>query len=85
MAISKKQSWPPIRAQQEARNIDKPSLKRLCSDTRVEIRETKGKIVVEEHQVIGFLEVLDRRRYKVELVKGSPEPFKAASRQKLTR
>jgi len=74
-----------IRAQQEATNIHKRSLKRLCVDTRVEIHEAKGKMVVRDDHVIGFLEVLDRRRYKVELVKGSPEPFKAASRRRLAR
>jgi hypothetical protein len=32
---------------------------------------------------MGFLEVLDRRRYELELVKGQPERFKAESRTKL--
>jgi hypothetical protein len=32
---------------------------------------------------MGLLEVLDRRRYEVELVKDSPERFKAASRRKI--
>ncbi len=30
--------------------------------------------------VMGFLEVLDRRRYELELVGGHPERFKAGSR-----
>jgi hypothetical protein len=32
---------------------------------------------------MDFLEVLDRRRYELELVKGSPEQYKAASRRKI--
>jgi len=36
-----------------------------------------------ESSVMGFLEVLDRRRYRVELVKGSGERFKAGSRRKI--
>src|SRR5262249_38572231 len=72
-----------IRSQGEANNIDKSSLKRLCKRTNVDIREANGRIHIDEDQVLGFLEVLDRRRYEVELVRGSPERFKAASRQKL--
>ncbi len=32
---------------------------------------------------MGFLEVLDRRRYEVQLVKNSPEHFRAGSRTKI--
>ena len=72
-----------IHAQKAAKNIDKRSLKKLCKATGVEVQDADGKITVEKDQVMGFLEVLDRRRYELELVKGSPERFKAASRRKL--
>jgi hypothetical protein len=72
-----------IRGQKETTNIDKQAFKKLCKDTGVEIHESQGKIAVREDHVMGFLEVLDRRRYELELVKGSPERFKAASRRKL--
>jgi hypothetical protein len=72
-----------IRAQDGTKNIDRRSLKDLCKATGVEIHETDGKIAVEEDQIIGFLEVLDRRRYEVALIKNSPERFRAASRRKL--
>jgi hypothetical protein len=72
-----------IRAQKETKGIDKTALKKLCRDTGVAVKESKGKIAVEEDQVMGFLEVLDRRRYELELVKGSRERFKAASRRKI--
>jgi hypothetical protein len=42
-------------------------------------------IVVPKEHVLGFLEVLDRRLYEVELVRDSPEQFKATSRQKIER
>jgi hypothetical protein len=32
---------------------------------------------------MGFLEVLDRRRYEINLVKNSPERYRAASRKKI--
>jgi len=72
-----------IRSQHETKNVDKAALKKLCKSNNVEIKEANGKIHVEEDSVMDFLEVLDRRRYQLELVKGSPERFKAASRSRL--
>lgn len=72
-----------IRAQKETKNIDKSALKKLCKDTGVEVSESKGKLFVDDKHIMGFLEVLDRRRYELELVKGSPERFRAASRKKI--
>jgi len=72
-----------IRGQEQTKNIDKAALKKLCKSTGVEVSESKGKIVVSTGHEMGFLEVLDRRRYELELVKGQPERFKAASRTKL--
>ena len=47
------------------------------------VKESKGKLVVEGDDVMRFLEVMDRRQYEVELVKGKPERFKAGSRSRL--
>lgn len=72
-----------IRAQKETTNIDRRALKTLCKSTGVEIHESNGKITIDEGHVMGFLEVLDRRRYEIELVKDAPERYRAPSRQKL--
>jgi hypothetical protein len=72
-----------IRVQGEAKDIDKGALKKLCKRTGVKIQDANGKITIEESSVMGFLEVLDRRRYHLELVKNSSEYFKAASRRKI--
>ncbi len=72
-----------IRGQKESKNIDKRALKKLCKSTGVEITDANEKISVDESHVMGFLEVLDRRRYEIELVKDSPERYRAPSRQKL--
>ncbi len=72
-----------ILAQEATKSIDKELLKKLCMNTGVEIQESEGKITIHDGHVMGLLEVLDRRRYELELVKGSPERFKAASRRKL--
>ncbi len=73
-----------IRGQAETKNIDRNALRRLCKSTGVEITNVNGKITIAAGHEMGFLEVLDRRRYELELVKGQPERFKASSRTKLT-
>jgi hypothetical protein len=72
-----------IRSQEETANIDKGLLKKLCKTTRVEVAEHAGKLIVADGHIMGFLEVLDRRRYELELVQGSPERFKAGSRSRI--
>jgi len=69
---------------QELKNMDKDHLKSLCEKTGVPVAEVDGKLTVEAHHVMGFLEVLDRRRYEVELVRDTPERYKAGSRRRLT-
>lgn len=73
-----------IRSQGEMNHIDKDLLKSLCKRTGVEIEEADGKIIVHEKNIMGLLEVLDRRRYGVELVPKSPESYKASNRSKLS-
>uniref|UniRef100_A0A7V2AZC4 DUF4868 domain-containing protein n=1 Tax=Rhodothermus marinus TaxID=29549 RepID=A0A7V2AZC4_RHOMR len=72
-----------IRKQAQTKNIDKEALLNLCESTGVEVSEAKDKIVVSPGHEMGFLEVLDRRRYELELVKGQSERYKANSRIKL--
>lgn len=72
-----------IRSLKETKDIDKGALKALCKRTGVEVHEAQGKLTISDDQVMGFLEVLDRRRYEVELVKASPERFRAPSRKKI--
>jgi len=72
-----------IHSHVETRNISKASLKKLCKKTGVEVKESRGKLIIQEGHELGFLEVLDRRRYEVELVKGRPERFRAVSRKAL--
>jgi hypothetical protein len=72
-----------IRSQKETKKVDKAALKKLCKRTGVDIAESDGQILVDQGHEMGFLEVLDRRRYELELVKGAPERFRAMSRQKI--
>lgn len=72
-----------IRAQAETKSIDKALLKKLCKQTGVKVAESGGKITVEPGHEMAFLEVLDRRRYEVSLVKEKPELYRAGSRKKI--
>lgn len=73
-----------IRSENFAENIDENALKKLCKDTGVKISESEGKISVQDGHVMGFLEVLDRRRYELELRRDSPEYYRASGRQRLS-
>jgi len=72
-----------IRSQSQTSNVDKLALTELCISTGVDIDEVDGMIVIQDGYVLGFLEVLDRRRYEVRLVRNSAEIFKATARQKI--
>lgn len=72
-----------IRAQAETKSIDKSLLKKLCKQTGVEVVESKGRLAIASGQEMEFLEVLDRRRYEISLIKEKPERYRAASRKKI--
>ena len=55
----------------------------LCDRAGIPIEEAAGMIRVPTPHVMDFLEVLDRRRYDVELVPGTRERFRATSRRRL--
>jgi len=72
-----------IRSQAETKSIDRSLLRKLCKQTGVEVVVSNGKIAVSDGHEMGFLEVLDRRRYEVSLIKEKPERYRAASRRKI--
>lgn len=72
-----------ILTQSETQNINKQALIAQCKATGVEIQEADGIIAIQDKHVMGFLEVLDRRRYVIKLQENTPECFKAASRRRL--
>ena len=72
-----------IRSQQEVARIDRQHLIDACQATGVEISSEGEKVIVEDGHIMGFLEVLDRRRYEVKLVPDEPEQYRAPSRTRL--
>jgi hypothetical protein len=65
------------------KNIDKSLLRKACKNAGVGITVSNGKFVVPDGQELAFLEVLDRRRYEVTLVREKPERYRAASRTRV--
>lgn len=65
--------------------IKSSTFRHLCDMTNVEILVGNEQIFVDRKNVTGLLEVLDRRRYKIELIPDSPERFSAASRRRVDK
>ena len=65
---------------QNLAGITRDSLATLCRDTNVNINTNDNQVTVSNDQIIGFLQVLDRRRYRVDLVPNAPERFTASRR-----
>lgn len=72
-----------IQTQKEAENINRRSLIQLCNRTGVKVDTSGVQIVVDNEHIMGFLEVLDRRRYEIDLVTNEPERYRAMSRERL--
>ncbi len=64
-------------------DMDHQALADLCSSTGVNVKDVNGRLVVRRGNEMGFLEVLDRRRYQVELIRDEPERFRASSRNRI--
>ena len=67
----------------QTKNLDRDALLKHCRMTGVKVSERGGRLVVEAGHELAFLEVLDRRRFEIELVKDEPETYRAASRTKV--
>ena len=69
----------------ELAGMDSYALRDLCDRTGVSVSVSDGRLTVSEGHYLQFLEVLDRRRYEVELISGNPEQFRASSRDRISR
>lgn len=66
-------------------NIDHTLLKSYCRENGVQLSRSDGKLIVDQKNIMPFLEVLDRRRYNIKLAENSPEQFVASSRRKIDK
>lgn len=72
-----------IRARSDIAGISVERLKSECQKNGISVVETEGKWHPELDHEIGFLEMLDRRRYYDPLIEEDPDPYRAASRSKM--
>ena len=72
-----------IRSQNWTRGVDQTLLKGLCQTQGIQLTEVNGRLSVSDDDIMDFIELLDRRRYGIDLVPASPERFRAASRDRL--
>jgi hypothetical protein len=68
---------------EETTNIDKDLLLNYCQDMKVVVTKKRGRLIINSGSEMDFLEVLDRRRFGVELIRGQQEKFRAGSRTQL--
>lgn len=73
-----------INSRGRAKNINLSALQELCEQNNIELIEGEdGRSRINDNHIMPFLEVLDRRRYKIELVQDNAELYRAASRIQL--
>ena len=63
--------------------IDNSLLLNYCSEFGIKMKDVDGKHQIHSNHTVKFLQILDRRLYTLELIKGTPEHYEAASRQEL--
>ena len=73
-----------IQSRGYADNLNRSALVELCDSTGVMVEESGGMVSVVDRDILGFLEVIDRRRYPIELVPSQPEQYRASSRSRLS-
>ncbi len=64
-------------------DIERHTLTALCRDTGVVVKEVDERLQVEDRHIMGFLEVLDCRRYVAKFGPNTKERFRATSRQRI--
>jgi hypothetical protein len=74
-----------LKSRQDLAAVSAKRLRAECKESGVKVVEKNGKLMPAEGSEMGFLMLLDRRRYTVTLVEKQPETYEAASRHGATR
>lgn len=73
-----------ISIRDDLNKVQKERLQIAAQETKVELEEIGGKIRPKQGSELGFLELLDHRRYTTSLTDEPPAAFVATSRQKVS-
>jgi hypothetical protein len=74
-----------IKSRSDLAAISKKRLKAECKEAGLKVEQRDGKLVPAEGSEMGFLMLLDRRRYTVTLIEKLPETYEAPSRHSAAR
>jgi len=74
-----------IKSRDDLAAISRTRLRTECKDAGLKVVQKDGKLVPAEGSEMGFLMLLDRRRYTVTLIEKKPETYEAASRHTAPR
>ncbi|MYA61783.1 MAG: DUF4868 domain-containing protein [Dehalococcoidia bacterium] len=74
-----------IRSRNYANNVNRVALLAQCKREGIKLDTSQVKVVVPEDKILDFLDVVDRRRYESNLVKGVREHFRASNRERVNR
>ena len=80
--ITAARSLASIRAQSTEGRINKTALLSLCKESGVAVDVRDDGVIIPVN-VLGFLDILERRRYTIELIDGIKEQFRAGSRRRI--
>lgn len=69
-----------IKSRNDLAAISKKCLKAECKEAGLKVEQKDGKLAPSEGSEMGFLMLLDRRRYTVTLIEKQPETYEAPSR-----
>jgi hypothetical protein len=56
----------------------------LSRDVSVNLTEEEGQLILDKVALFGFLQIPDRRRYRIELTDSNPEQYLALSRRSIS-
>jgi hypothetical protein len=70
-----------IKSNGQGKGVNKNLLKKACVASGFVVSESRGMVLIPAGHELDFLEVIDRRRYALELVKGKTERYRAGSRE----
>ena len=74
-----------IKSRNDLAAISKKRLKAECKEAGLKVAENENKLAPVEGSEMGFLMLLDRRRYTVTLIEKQPETYEAPSRHTAAR
>jgi len=72
-----------IKSRTDLERTSQQKLLEMCVRIGINVREENGQIIPDDHLIVNFLQILDRREYDFDLTDDEPEIYVASSRKKV--